>query len=144
VAGPDLDRLERAARARAEDPGLLPADDQGAALDREIASLAIAVALRRHAGRAKVVFGPDGRLVERTGTDLREVDLLVGSGGVLRYGGPAARAALTDRLDDTGGWQLPREPRTVIDTAYVLAPAGLLADRHPEAAYALLQTLSPA
>ncbi len=31
---------------------------------------------------------PEGRVVERTGKDLREVDLLVGSGGVLRNGRP--------------------------------------------------------
>lgn len=137
----DRARLEHAARRRHAHPGLLPDDEPGRALDREIASLAIGVALRRHAGRARVVFGPDGRLVERTGTDLREVDLLVGSGGVLRYGGGAARAALTERLEDSGGWQLPRDPRTVIDTDYVLAPAGLLVDDHPEAAYALLRRL---
>ncbi len=137
----DRERLEHAARRRQADPGLLPVDEQGAALDRGIASLAIAVALRRHAGRARVVFGPDGRLVERTGTDLREVDMLVGSGGVLRYGGPAARSVLTARLDDTGGWQVPRDPRTVVDNDYVLAPAGLLAADHPRAAFALLGTL---
>jgi uncharacterized protein (TIGR01319 family) len=137
----DRARLDHAAQRRHADPGLLPDDDAGRALDREIASLAIGVALRRHAGRARVVFGPDGRLVERTGTDLREVDLLVGSGGVLRYGGGGARSALTQRLDDSGGWQVPRDPRTVIDTDYVLAPAGLLAEAHPEAAYALLQRL---
>jgi uncharacterized protein (TIGR01319 family) len=141
VEGEDLTRLEQAAHRRQAEPGLLPDDEAEAGVDLDIASLAIAIALRRHAGRARVVFGPDGRLVERTGTDLREVDLLVGSGGVLRYGGPAARGALTGRLDDTGGWQLPREPRTVIDTDYVLAPAGLLAQEHPRAAYALLQTL---
>jgi hypothetical protein len=29
----------------------------------------------------------------------------------------------------------------VVDTDYLLAPAGLLAERHPEAAYRLLQML---
>ena len=46
------------------------------------------LALRRHAGRSKVVVSPEGRVVERSGKDLREVDLLVGSGGVLRHGRP--------------------------------------------------------
>ncbi len=34
--------------------------------DERIAAAAVAVALRRHAGRQRVVFAPDGRLVERT------------------------------------------------------------------------------
>ncbi|MFN7136748.1 MAG: glutamate mutase L, partial [Thermomonas sp.] len=48
--------------------------------------LAVGLALRRHAGRSRVVVGPTGRVVERSGRDLREVDLLVGSGGALRNG----------------------------------------------------------
>ena len=56
--------------------------------DERIAAAAVGLALRRHAGRSQVVVGPDGRVVERTGKDLREVDVLVGSGGVLRHGRP--------------------------------------------------------
>jgi hypothetical protein len=91
-----------------------------------------------------VVFGPDGRVVERTGKDLREVDLLVGSGGVLRNNPPELAARIlaggVDR-DGAGGWQLPESPRVVVDHDYVLAPAGLLARHHPIAAYRLLQRL---
>jgi uncharacterized protein (TIGR01319 family) len=127
---------------RQADPGYIP--DSGAERDRdqELASLAMGVALRRHAGRAQVVFGPDGRVVERTGKDLREADLLVGSGGVLRHSGDSAREVMTRHLGDDGqGWQLPQGPRVVVDTDYVLAPAGLLAARHPQAAYGLLRRL---
>ena len=56
--------------------------------------------------------GPEGRVVERTGKDLREVDLLVGSGGVLRNGRPgvADRVLAGSTGDVEGGWQLPRAP----------------------------------
>ena len=98
------------------------------------------VALRRHAGRSQVVFSPEGRVVERTGKDLREIGLLVGSGGVLRHA-PDAASVLTRHLDHDGGWQLPEHPRVVIDTDYVLAPVGLLAQDHPDAAKRLLGQL---
>jgi hypothetical protein len=88
-----------------------------------------------------VVFGPDGRVVERSGKDLREVALLVGSGGVLRHHADRAADVLGRHLDSSAGWQLPEAPRAVVDHDYVLAPAGLLAAEHPEAAYALLRTL---
>ncbi|MGE5719850.1 MAG: glutamate mutase L [Nocardioidaceae bacterium] len=127
---------------RQADPGYIPDSDAERDRDQELASLAMGVALRRHAGRAQVVFGPDGRVVERTGKDLREADLLVGSGGVLRHSGDSAREVMTRHLGDDGqGWQLPRGPRVVVDTDYVLAPAGLLAARHPQAAYGLLRRL---
>ena len=127
---------------RQADPGYIPDSDAERDRDQELASLAMGVALRRHAGRAQVVFGPDGRVVERTGKDLREADRLVGSGGVLRHSGDSAREVMTRHLGDDGqGWQLPQGPRVVVDTDYVLAPAGLLAARHPQAAYGLLRRL---
>jgi uncharacterized protein (TIGR01319 family) len=133
---------KRIAEHRQGDPGYVPDSEDELAEDQELASLAMGIALRRHAGRAQVVFGPDGRVVERSGKDLREVDLLVGSGGVLRHSGDRARDVMLWHLDDDGeGWQLPRTPRVAVDVDYVLAPAGLLAARHPEAAYRLLHRL---
>ena len=140
----DLPDLAGAAQRRHDDPGYLPDTDEERDADEAIARAAVGTALRRHAGRAKVVVGPDGRVVERTGKDLREVDLLVGSGGVLRNGRPgvAERVLAGSTGEVEGGWQLPRAPRVVVDSDYVLAAAGLLADDHPEAAYRLAMTLA--
>ncbi|WP_245916799.1 glutamate mutase L [Nocardioides gansuensis] len=137
-----LDLVQEADRRR-RDPGLLPADEAGRAVDEAIARAAVDLALRRHAGRSRVVLSPDGRVVERSGKDLREVDLLVASGGVLRNGAPGVvrRVVGPSTGDVEGGWQLPRAPRVVVDRDYVLAAVGLLADAHPEAAYALARGL---
>ena len=90
-----------------------------------LAALAATVALRRHTrGRT-------------AGRDLRDVRLVVGSGGVLRHGG--GDAVLDAVLGDTaGGWAPPARPRRMIDSRYVLAAAGLLSHEHPDAAAALL------
>ena len=59
-----------------------------------------------------------------------------------RSPGVAARVLGSVVGDDVpGGWQLPRAPRVVVDHDYVLAPAGLLVERHPAAAYALVMRL---
>ncbi|WP_370247783.1 glutamate mutase L [Nocardioides sp.] len=136
--GPD-DLVEPAAR-RAADPGFLPLTEAEHEEDERIAGLAVRLALRRHAGRARVVVGPGGRVVERTGTDLREVGLLVASGGVFRHGLPGVparvlAASLTTDADD--GWLLPRRAAVVVDEVHVLAAVGLLAETAPEAAAAL-------
>ena len=138
------DGLQSAAELRAAEPGLVPRNATEQLEDRQIASAAVALAVRRHAGRQRVVFGPDGRLVERSGKDLRNVDLLVGSGGVFRHASPGEAAeVLSAATGDSvqGGWLLPRHPRMVIDSDYVLAAAGLLAADHPDAAYELLSNL---
>jgi uncharacterized protein (TIGR01319 family) len=141
----DLPALGSAAGRRADDPGFLPSTEAERDDDEAIARAAIGLALRRHAGRSKVVVSPEGRVVERTGKDLREVDLLVGSGGALRHG----LAGIADRVLGPsvgvgleGGWQLPERARVVVDAHYVLAAVGLLAERHPAAAYRLARTLA--
>ncbi len=137
----DADQLLAAARQRQDDPAWLPSDEADRAQEEEIASLAIGLGLRRHAGRSKVVLdGSGGRVVERSGKDLREVDVLVGSGGVIRHGG-GADLLRRHVQDATDAWQLPEHARLVVDRRYVLAAAGLLAEAHPQAAYALLQEL---
>jgi uncharacterized protein (TIGR01319 family) len=141
----DLPELADAARQRATDPGFLPISESERAEDEEIARAAIGLALRRHAGRSKVVVSPEGRVVERTGKDLREVDLLVGSGGALRHGRPGvAERVFAGSVggDLEGGWQLPERARLVVDTDYVLAAVGLLAAEHPMAAYRLARSLA--
>ncbi|HEU0288411.1 MAG TPA: glutamate mutase L, partial [Nocardioidaceae bacterium] len=134
--------LAAAAERRAADPGWLPDGPADVEAEYDLATAAVGIALRRHSGRQRVVFGPEGRLVERQGVDLREVELLVGSGGVLRHA-PAERAAAVLREstgeDVPGGWLLPRSPRLVVDQEYVLAAAGLLRADHTDAAATLLR-----
>ncbi len=145
VEAAGLDDLLDEAQARHDDPGHLPTDEAGADVDEDIARAAVGLALRRHAGRSRVVMSPEGRVLERTGKDLREVDLLLGSGGVLRNGRPG----VADRVlgpsvgpDPEGGWQLPRAPRVVVDHDYALCAIGLLAASEPEAAYRLARGLA--
>ncbi len=123
----------------------VPATDEEYAADEEIARTAAATAVRRHAGRSRVVLSPEGRVVERSGVDLREVALLIGSGGVLRHGRPGVADRVLGEVvtaDDPEGWQLPERARIVVDEQYVLMAVGLLADKHPGVAYRLAMSLA--
>ena len=119
--------LRTAAEVRSADPAYLPVDDDAHAVDARLGELAVAVALRRH-GRG-------------SGKDLRQVRLVVGSGGVLRHASAVVRRQVLGPAssDLAGGWALPESARTVVDESYVLAAAGLLADEYPVAAARLLQ-----
>jgi hypothetical protein len=98
----------------------------GAPEDLRLAGLACTIAVRRHA---------------RAGRDLRDVRLVVASGGVFRnVEREAAVTAVESTMRDfEGGWALPRGPVITVDGDYVLAAAGLLAGDHPAAAVALLR-----
>lgn len=138
------DSLREAAERRTRVPGHLPVDAAERHEDELLATVAVTLAMRRHAGRSQVVVGPEGRVVQRTGKDLREAGLLVGSGGVLRAAddGVAGRVLGAVVGRDRHGWQLPESPRVVVDHDYVLAAVGLLAGEHPEAAARLADRLA--
>jgi uncharacterized protein (TIGR01319 family) len=121
--------LRTSAERRAGDTGFLPSDDTDRATDARLAELALTVALRRHG---------------RGGKDLRDVALVVGSGGVLRHGSPELRAQVLRPAtrDLAGGWPVPEHARTVVDVDYVLAAAGLLSADHSETAARLVQRLA--
>jgi uncharacterized protein (TIGR01319 family) len=146
-AGRDAGLVDEALRPgavrRSAEPSFLPATAGERDEDLQLAATAATLAVRRHVGRSRVVVGPDGRVVERSGKDLREVELLVGSGGVLRHGGPQAVQRVLGAATGVSpeGWQQPEHPRIAVDRDYVLAAVGLLNDQHPGAAAALALTL---
>jgi len=129
AAAEGLDPDLHAIAAVRSDPGFLPSEESERDEDLRLASAAATLALRRHAGRSKVVVSPEGRVVERTGKNLRAVGLLVASGGVFRAADPAAAVAALDAATGSGdaGWQCPERPRIVVDASSVLAAAGLIA-----------------
>ncbi|NUR98777.1 MAG: glutamate mutase [Kribbellaceae bacterium] len=136
----DDPQLHAAAERRHADPSYLPDTEEERRYDETLASVAATVALRRHAGRQRIVFGPGGRVIERSGKDLREVDLLVGSGGVLRHNPPEVAARILGTIGTNAqeeGWLVPERAEVCVDTDYVLAAVGLLAGDAPKAAEGL-------
>jgi uncharacterized protein (TIGR01319 family) len=136
----DVDEVRAAADRRRADPAYLPHTAQESSYDETLAGVAATVALRRHAGRQRIVFGPGGRVIERSGKDLREVDLLVGSGGVLRHNPPEVAARILGAIGTNAqaeGWLVPQRAEVCVDQDYVLAAVGLLADDAPKTAEGL-------
>ena len=119
---------ELAARPDLADPGALCLPD-----DAELAGLALLVAVRRH-GRPERPGSPP--------RPLREVGLVIGSGGVLRHADPAGRRRILTPLlhDHGGGWAVPDRAELAVDEHSVLFAAGLLAPHAPAAATALARS----
>jgi uncharacterized protein (TIGR01319 family) len=133
--------LTAPAEQRAADPSFMPETELEREVDHTLAGLAIAVALRRHAGCRRVTLTSDGAVLERDGRDLSEVPLLIGTGGVfqdvgaeeLQQGLALARTGREQRL-------LPASVQAGVDRGYVIAVAGVLAAEYEQAARRLLAT----
>lgn len=117
----DVTGLVEPARRRTAAVALLPDSPAEREADERLAALAALIALRRHV-RAESAY--DEGTVSASG-----VGLVVLSGGVFRHldGDGRARVVATLRADRGGARAVLDRARVVVDEAYVLAPAGLLA-----------------
>jgi len=112
-----------------------PAEER---LVTRLAKEAVTLAVARHAGRVKEVYGPGGRAMVAEGRDLGRVQWIIGTGGALTRlpGGREALEALT--APGPGREMYPREARVLLDSNYVMAACGVLSTLWPEAASSLL------
>ena len=121
LSGSDLARL-RAWAARVEaNPAYLPQGAGEIELDLTLARVAALTALRRHARPSRP--GDPARPLTRLAH-------VIGSGGVLRHSPQASQDSVLRAVtsDVAGGWKVPTNARTAVDSAYLLFAAGLLAD----------------
>jgi uncharacterized protein (TIGR01319 family) len=124
---------------RRGDPKWLPQGEEELRLDALLAASCATQALTRHCGTMLLTRGERGPpTLTRSGPDLREVDLILGTGGVFAHrqdGEEVLRRALERRPPRS---LFPRDPRIGLDRNYVLAAAGLLATHDRDAASRLL------
>ena len=121
------DELRDACARRRREPDFLPDGPEEERIDRALATACVTHALQRHCGTLKTVYVPgQGADFEQRGADLRDVPLVIGTGGVLgrhAAGEAVLRAALERQAQ---GALTPRSPALALDSSYVLAAAGLL------------------
>ena len=146
AAGRTPDALLDACARRRREPDFLPDNPGEERIDRALATACVTHALRRHCGTLKTVYVPgQGADFEQRGADLRDVPLVIGTGGPLgrQAAGEAVLRAALER--QTQGSLAPRAPAIALDRRYVLAAAGLLSTVDESAARALLaeQGLAP-
>ena len=139
AVGTTPDALRRACALRQRAPDYLPENPGEERIDRALATACVTHALRRHCGTLSTVYVPgQGADFEQRGADLRDVPLVIGTGGMLgrhAAGEAVLRAALERRSQ---GSLTPRAPALALDRRYVLAAAGLLSTVDESAARALL------
>lgn len=140
-AGDGETAIRQGVLLRGEDPKWLPGGEGEARLDGLLAIGCATHALTRHCGTMLLTRGKGGPpTLVRSGPDLREVGLILGTGGVFAHrqdGDQILERALARRPSRS---LFPQAPRVAVDRNYVLAAAGLLATEDRESALRLLDS----
>lgn len=117
----------------------VPSTEKGLRFARALAAEAAQIAVRRHAGQVRHLYGPLGRVTVAEGKDLTKVKWIIGTGGAVARlpGGGFILEGAKGRRGDTRLLP-PPDARCVIDRDYVMASCGVLARFHPDAAVAIM------
>jgi uncharacterized protein (TIGR01319 family) len=135
-ASPDV--LRAGAAQRTADTGFVPTSQVELEIDSLLARSCATHGLRRHCGELITsVRRNSPPRVYADGPDLRELALLIGTGGTLAHDHDGV--VLPGALARQGGRSLiPTKPQISLDRNYILASAGLLAGIDPVAAFQLM------
>ncbi|MEL7622762.1 MAG: methylaspartate mutase accessory protein GlmL [Clostridiales bacterium] len=116
------------------------ADPRLAALDFALAAAAVETAVTRHAGSLEQIYTPMGLSYIQTGKDLRDIKQLVATGGAIIH--TENTAAIINRAlysQDNPFSLKPKKVNVFIDRRYILSAMGLLADKDPDCALAIMR-----
>ncbi len=114
-------------------------DSRQIPLVRKLAVMALKIAVERHAGTYTSLFGPTGRTTYAEGKDLTEINVAVGTGGVLSRL-ENSESIIKEAFDGIAKDRLipAKTIRFLVDHDYIMASAGVLYKDHPNAAQPLL------
>lgn len=118
----------------------IPVTEEERHWSRMLTQKAVNVAVDRHVGYIKRVFG-SGRKFSAYGKDLSMVKYIVGTGGALTRLGQGEE--LLESIKDIKGditMRPTREAKVLIDNMYIMACAGVLSRENKRAAMELLKT----
>ena len=137
----DLQRHVHDLKARVQ---TLPHDEVGQRVDTALARTAVEIAVARHAGIIEHVHMPDGDVAMQVGKDLRAIQVVIGTGGILAYGKNPRYILEGVRYSPRDPLSLrPKNPKLFMDSLYIFYATGLLAEVAPEVAIRLQkQTLT--
>lgn len=98
------------------------------------------VALERHVGRLRHLYGPGGKTTIAEGKDLSNVKYVIGTGGALTR--LPNRVSILEKIIKNNKQNLlwpTEEAKVLIDQHYIMASLGVLSKRYPEAAISLMK-----
>lgn len=139
--GWDHEQVLELATTISSEPEHLPDSPEQIAFDQALGYFAAKTGVSRHAGRISEVYTPTGAIWIQEGKDLSQVKPVIGTGGVFINSSSPKRMLEGVVRQPSEPFELkPVEPTFYLDSDYLLAAGGLLAEEYGQAAFALLES----
>jgi len=118
----------------------IPGSPHESKFTRRLAQEIISVAISRHVGIIKHLYGPTGRITVAEGKDLSQVKWIIGTGGFFTHHPKVEAILRTIRAKERGIDLLPpASAKILIDRDYIMSSAGVLAEKSPIEALTILK-----
>lgn len=140
ITGLEEEKIKDLLKTLQFEPEILPEKEEIATLEYGIASLAVEIASRRHAGRLEEIYTPLGQTFVQSGKDLRSVDKIVATGGALVYSSRIEEILSHALYNPHEGKSLrPKRSDFILDKKYLLSAMGVLSVIYPDIALKIMR-----
>lgn len=117
----------------------IPASQEEIKLIEILTREAVKIAVDRHVGRLKDLYGPTGLMKLAEGKDLTQIKWIVGTGGALTRLNSGKKILGSFRQIKGKKLMPPIAAQVLIDRDYIMASLGVMGKRYPQAAVKLLK-----
>lgn len=132
--------IEEEFKKRFENTDFVSETEDDKEFDTGIAKICSYLSMKRHAGTVKEVYSPMGKIFQQNGKDLTEVDILIGTGGVIVNNEKPDEVLNASKFSmDEPESLRPMKPKLLLDKEYILSAMGLLAMFEPDMAVRMLK-----
>lgn len=118
---------------------MIPSNQQERDFDTSMAKACVNIAIKRHSGRIRESYLNGRNVIMQRGKDLRDVKVVIGTGGVIVNNDKPRDILETSILDCSEKILSPKNPDFYLDEKYILSAMGLLATEKPEVALKILK-----
>lgn len=118
--------LVHEAQKRHDNPDYLPISHKDEMIDFILAKQAVKESVKRHVGHIEPYYTSMGMMYYQTGKNLHDVDLVIGTGGVI-INSQKKWQILEETVSESELDLRPKKPKFAIDEDYILSAMGLLA-----------------
>ncbi len=110
------------------------------AFDHLLAEIVVSESVTRHVGRLKEYYTPFGMTYEQFGKDLRDVKLIIGTGGPLIHSKNPIKILKCSLYKEKDPMVLrPKAKRFLLDSDYIMSAMGLLSESDPDIALDIMK-----